>query len=218
MLKTPTHLTVFDLDHTLLLQNSSLKLGIYLYQTGKLTWYKMCLLIACYGLHKIGVVSFRRLHLLCLKIYFQFIAFSELETWIEEFLDSQFEKMINPLVVSKLGEAQQLNHYTILLSTSPAFLVKHFAKRFQVDYWKGTSYIVENDKLIGVASVLGGQDKATYVASFLKEKGIPLHHSTAYTDHIADLPLLQTVGNAVVVNPSKKLRRLCLQNNWTVLN
>ncbi|CCB86295.1 putative uncharacterized protein [Parachlamydia acanthamoebae UV-7] len=218
MIKTPTHLSVFDLDHTLLTQNSSFKFGVYLYQTGKLACYKMLLLVACYAFHKIGFCSFRRLHILCLKIYFQFISFSQLESWIEEFLDCHFEKMMNPVVVTKLFEAKKSNHYTMILSTSPCFLVKHVAKRFQVDYWNGTSYIVDNDKLVGIASVLLGSDKAKYVKSFSNEKGLPIQQCTAYTDHIADLPLLEAVGNAVAVNPSKKLRTLCLQNNWTILD
>lgn len=41
--------------------------------------------------------------------------------------------------------------------------------------------------------------------------------STAYSDSVSDLPLLRTVGNAVVVRPDRHLRREAAYNDWQSL-
>jgi HAD superfamily hydrolase (TIGR01490 family) len=47
---------------------------------------------------------------------------------------------------------------------------------------------------------------------------IDLASSTAYTDGIADLALLEAVGNPVAVNPDRALRRVAAQRGWPVLD
>ncbi|MGZ8695529.1 MAG: HAD family hydrolase [Gaiellaceae bacterium] len=49
-------------------------------------------------------------------------------------------------------------------------------------------------------------------------EGIDLAGSTAYTDGIADLALLEAVGNPVAVNPDRALRRVAAERGWPVLD
>ena len=49
-------------------------------------------------------------------------------------------------------------------------------------------------------------------------EGIDLATSTAYTDGVADLALLEAVGNPVVVNPDRALRRVAAERGWPVLD
>jgi HAD superfamily hydrolase (TIGR01490 family) len=56
-------------------------------------------------------------------------------------------------------------------------------------------------------------------ADALREiEDIDLASSTAYTDGIADLALLEAVGNPVAVNPDRALRRVAAQRGWPVLD
>jgi phosphoserine phosphatase len=43
---------------------------------------------------------------------------------------------------------------------------------------------------------------------------IDLQRSFGYSDHHSDLPLLQSVGNPVVVNGTPKLKRFAAQLKW----
>ncbi|PJD97866.1 MAG: hypothetical protein CK425_01675 [Parachlamydia sp.] len=210
-------ITVFDLDHTLFHGNSSFHFGVYLYRTGKLSFLRMLYLVGCFLGHRFGCVSFYRLHELSIKAYFQSISFSQLEGWADEFLNLHFESLINPEIHEKLLESQKNKQYTLILSNSPHFLVKGIAQRFQVDYFLATAYQIEKDQAVGVSSLVLGSDKASFLEIFAKEKSIALQNCTAYTDHIADLALLKIVGKAVVVKPNKKLRKVCLENKWTIL-
>ena len=50
-----------------------------------------------------------------------------------------------------------------------------------------------------------------------RERGYDLAASTAYSDSHTDLPFLEAVGNPMVVNPDRELRRLALDRGWPVL-
>jgi hypothetical protein len=47
-------------------------------------------------------------------------------------------------------------------------------------------------------------------------EGIDLAHSYAYSDSITDLPMLELVGNPVVVNPDRDLLRVAREREWEV--
>jgi HAD superfamily hydrolase (TIGR01490 family) len=54
-------------------------------------------------------------------------------------------------------------------------------------------------------------------AGALREIGVDLDASSAYSDSISDLPLLEAVGRPVVVNPDRALRRVAAERGWPVL-
>jgi hypothetical protein len=49
-----------------------------------------------------------------------------------------------------------------------------------------------------------------------EDDGIDLDSSYAYSDSITDLPMLETVGHPVAVNPDKELARLARSREWDV--
>jgi HAD superfamily hydrolase (TIGR01490 family) len=54
-------------------------------------------------------------------------------------------------------------------------------------------------------------------AHALRELDVDLAASTAYSDSISDLPLLEAVGHPVAVNPDRALRRIALERGWPVV-
>ena len=54
-------------------------------------------------------------------------------------------------------------------------------------------------------------------ASSPRRKGFDLAASTAYSDSHTDLPFLEAVGNPVVVNPDRELRRIAVERGWPIL-
>jgi phosphoserine phosphatase len=61
-----------------------------------------------------------------------------------------------------------------------------------------------------------GAGKAAAVRQLAGEQGYDLTASTAYSDSHTDLPFLEAVGNPVVVNPDRELRRLADERDWPV--
>lgn len=59
-----------------------------------------------------------------------------------------------------------------------------------------------------------GAGKADAVRELAAQQGIDLAQSTAYSDSASDLPLLETVGFPVAVNPDRTLRRVAGERGW----
>lgn len=59
-----------------------------------------------------------------------------------------------------------------------------------------------------------GRAKARAVRQFAGKHSLDLSLCYAYGDRHADLPMLESVGNPIAVNPSKRLHRLALENGW----
>ena len=62
-----------------------------------------------------------------------------------------------------------------------------------------------------------GDGKAAAVRELATQEGFDLEASTAYSDSHTDLPFLEAVGNPVVVNPDRELRRIAAERGWPVL-
>jgi putative phosphoserine phosphatase/1-acylglycerol-3-phosphate O-acyltransferase len=59
-----------------------------------------------------------------------------------------------------------------------------------------------------------GLAKARAVWRYAEDHGVDLSRSYAYGDQNADLPMLDTVGHPVAVNPSARLARIARENGW----
>ena len=62
-----------------------------------------------------------------------------------------------------------------------------------------------------------GEGKAAAIRDLAAAEGLDLDVSTAYSDSHTDLPFLEAVGNPVVVNPDRKLRRIARERGWRTL-
>jgi len=62
-----------------------------------------------------------------------------------------------------------------------------------------------------------GEGKAAAIRELAAEIELDLAASTAYSDSHTDLPFLEAVGNPVVVNPDRELRRIAAARGWPIL-
>jgi HAD superfamily hydrolase (TIGR01490 family) len=61
------------------------------------------------------------------------------------------------------------------------------------------------------------RDKARAIEQLAAREGIDLAASYAYSDSESDLPMLQTVGHPVAVNPDQELARVARTEGWEIL-
>jgi HAD superfamily hydrolase (TIGR01490 family) len=59
--------------------------------------------------------------------------------------------------------------------------------------------------------------KADAIRALAAQRGYDLSECYAYSDSISDLPMLEAVGHAIVVNPDTELTRLARQNGWQIV-
>ncbi|HSW86035.1 MAG TPA: HAD-IB family hydrolase [Rhabdochlamydiaceae bacterium] len=211
-------LSVFDLDHTLVQGNSSYQFCRYLIRRKALPISSLFYSAACYLKHHFYGMSLFDMHQ---NIFNKFLigrSLDFIEKHVEIFVEQYLPHALYMPAVAELKLAQHLGHHTVILSNSPSFVVGAIAKFLGVKEWAATEYGVDKDqRLYKISSVMQGEEKASFVRQFSKHMGIKKEDITAYSDSHLDLPFLLSAGNAVAVNPNRKLHKLSQKKHWKVI-
>lgn len=212
------HISFFDLDHTLLLRNSSFSFGFYLYKKKLISLWMLLRLCFYYFKHKMGYIGISELHAKAFDCLFVGKSVLFFKSLANDFLDETFETLKNTTAVIRFNQAKRRGDHIVLLSSSPDFLVEAFAKKFQVDSWKATEYQADNDSWTTLGSVLEGASKALHVHEIARKLEVPIQKTVGYSDCHLDLPFLESVGKAVAVNPTRTLLQIAKKREWEVLH
>ncbi len=209
--------STFDLDHTLINGNTSFEFCRYLVRSKILP--KSALLYAgiVYLKHRFYGLSLEEMHKLIFQKMLLGLHLPTLEKHVETFIKKHLLGRLYMPAVAYLRRAQQLGHYTAILSSSPSFIVKPIAKFFKVDEYRASEYEVDHQKRFSkIGFVLQGRDKARFVQD-LRKKDIDQQNVIAYSDSHLDIPFLLSAGYAVIVNPDRKLLRFSKKRNWSMI-
>jgi phosphoserine phosphatase len=60
------------------------------------------------------------------------------------------------------------------------------------------------------------REKSARVLSYIAGQGVAARDCSFFSDSIYDLPLLESVGTPVAVNPDFRLRRIARWRGWTI--
>ena len=131
-----------------------------------------------------------------------------------------FETYLRPKIfseaVSEIQEHKQQGMTIVLVTGSLDFIVQPIADYLNVDTVLAPQLREQNGRFTGELTTvpLIGERKGEAIQAFAEQHEISLKDSYAYGDSQSDLPMLECVGNPVVVNPGKKLRQKALDSGW----
>jgi HAD superfamily hydrolase (TIGR01490 family) len=133
------------------------------------------------------------------------------------------DERIVPLVYPDLAEIIEAHRaegvLTFVTTAAPSELAEIVAEGLGMTGGLGTTAEVDAEERYSgrlAGTVLQGEAKAGAVLLHAAHAGIDLSASVAYSDSINDLPLLELVGNAEVVNPDRQLRKVAQRRGWRV--
>jgi len=140
---------------------------------------------------------------------------------VKRVVNEVLEDVISPLIYA---EALELIHdhdaagrIVCIVSTSPEEIVEPLARMLRIDHVIASRPRIIDGRYTGEIDFYAyGPNKTTAMKELAAELDIDLDGSFAYTDSITDLPMLETVGHPVVVNPNKELRRIALERDWRI--
>ncbi len=119
-----------------------------------------------------------------------------------------------------LAEHRAAGHRLVLATTTPFDLVEPLATELGMDEVLATRYAwtdgVYTGRLDG--AFVWGIGKLAEVRRYAAREGVDLSASFAYSDSVADLPLLSAVGHPRAVNPDIALHAVALAARWPVLH
>lgn len=143
----------------------------------------------------------------------------ELRDLLPQVYQQEIKPRLWPGTVRAVKEHLALGHEVWLITAAPQELAQEIANDLGATGALGTIVGHSDGVLTGEldGDPLHGQAKRKAAQKLAKERHISLKRSFAYSDSVNDLPLLTLVGNPVVVNPDKPLKRYADAAGWDVL-
>lgn len=126
---------------------------------------------------------------------------------------------IAPAMRRRVEEHRDAGDRLILLTASAHFLAEPIGRDLQLHEVHGTRLSYEDGLCTGRVDgeLLDGEAKLRLATRLAAEQGVGLADCAFYSDHIADLPLLEAVGRPVAVEPHPPLARVARERAWTIL-
>jgi HAD superfamily hydrolase (TIGR01490 family) len=135
----------------------------------------------------------------------------------EEALHAVTLRRMFPEGVRRIRAHKQAGHRVLLLTGALDVVVEPLAELLEVDV-DCAHLRLHDGRLTGdlLHPPPAGEARATAVEEYAAQHGMELAESFAYADAISDLPMLERVGTAVVVNPDARLSQVASQRGWRV--
>ncbi|MFA5983429.1 MAG: HAD family hydrolase [Methylococcaceae bacterium] len=213
-------LAIFDLDNTLIANDSDYLWGQFLVQRGVVDGEEYERLNnKFYEEYKQGILDIKAFLNFSLKPLAE-NAPEQLYQWRNEFV----EQLIKPLLLAPaqtLIEKHRSQGDTLLVITATnRFVTEPIVNLYGIEHLLATTPEFLNGrytgKFIGVPCFQTG--KVTLLEQWLNETGESMDNSWFYSDSHNDLPMLQRVDNPVAVDPDTKLRQHAIDLNWPIIS
>lgn len=212
-------LAIFDLDNTLLKEQSQAALLGYAFKKrfiGLFFYIKTMLWFIAY---KLGLAKDPKK---IMEYAFNFLKDKEEKEFkkiIKNFFDTRLHDYIFRKSFDLIKQHKEEGRKTLIVSNSIEYISEVIAEFLGIDYFIGTKLETKEGKFTGKikGDIIYGKNKIPAINEFVKENNLSLVGSWGYSDHHSDLPFLGMVDNPVVVNPTKKLLEKAKGLNWPIL-
>jgi HAD superfamily hydrolase (TIGR01490 family) len=141
---------------------------------------------------------------------------------VREIVADTLHNIVDPIVydeaVSLIEQHKLAGRDIVIVSTSGTEVVEPIGAMLGADIVVATRLEVADGKYTGdIEYYAYAEEKARAIVELAEERGYDLAGSFAYSDSVTDVPMLEAVGHAHVVNPDKDLRKAAAAKGWPVL-
>lgn len=215
------HLVLFDLDHTLLQGDSDQLWCDFLVDQNLIPAEPLASrnreMEQRYKAGTVDVRAFCEFYIGTLSL----MDAAAWQPWRTRFLQQSIVPRLAPAGVRQLREHQAAGHRVAITTATNRFITELTADHLGV----GDLIATESERLEGrFTGRVEGQPnmregKVLRLQHWLEQQGWNLSdlHSTAYSDSINDLPLLEAVAQPVCAQPDARLERIAHERGWPVV-
>ena len=212
------NLTIFDLDNTLLSGDSDRAWGQYIVEKKIVSDKFLVESENFYNSYYDGNLDIHSFLDFCLKPLME----NEWSNLIE-LREGFIENKIKPMILSKAVEAVELSKSkgpVVIATATNSFVTRPIADLFGIKNLIATEFIVKDNKFTGEVDGVPcfREGKVQKVEEWIKENGYNLLDATFYSDSFNDLPLLEKVKTAIVVDGDDKLIEKAKHNEWQCIS
>jgi HAD superfamily hydrolase (TIGR01490 family) len=207
----------FDMDKTLIAENSGSLYMRYRYQRGEISGLEVLKGVGAYLQYKLGVLDIRS-WTKSMLVQFRGQNEAELEAEAKRWFEEMVVQTIYPEAEALVRRHEAQGHVVAIVSGATKFVVRPLAQRLGIEHFLYTRLEVEEGLFTGrvIEPICFEEGKIYWLQQFIEEHAIDLAKSWFYTDSITDLPLLDLVGHPVATNPDPLLYRAAVRRRWPV--
>ena len=214
------NLAVFDLDHTLLADDSDYRWGQFLvaeglvdaqsYEATNRQFYED------YRAGCLDILAFCRFSLEPLTR----IPLDQLLALRARFVETCIRPVIAAGAPALLAAHRQAGDELLITTATNRFVTEPIAELLGVPHLLATEPAMENGRYTGALAVEPNfrQGKVHHLRRWLADDGRRFESLICYSDSRNDLPLLEMADRAVAVDPDPALREEALKRGWTILS
>ena len=221
------HLTLFDLDHTLLPIDSDQSWGRFTTQVGWTSKDDFLLkneaFYQDYCRGELDIHAYVRFTTQTIRDKGPALSSAMRERFIQEVI----APAIKPQALSLVAEHQARGEEVMIITATNEFVTRPIAEAFGVHELLAIE--LERDQTPGGSGWFTGEirgvpsfreGKVTRMEQWMAERGLDWNqvHTTFYSDSINDVPLLEKADVPVATNPDERLRALAAERQWRILD
>jgi HAD superfamily hydrolase (TIGR01490 family) len=138
--------------------------------------------------------------------------------WHRQTFDNNLRRAVFPDALACVRDHQRQGHRVVLVTGALDFVMEPLAEFLQADNLYAVQLAEHDGVFTGELKgpPLADEHKATLVRAYARQHDIELAQSVAYGNSMGDAPMLECMGQAVAVNPDRRLRGLAKERGWSV--
>ena len=209
-------LAIFDLDNTLIGNDSDFLWGEFLVSRGYVDADEFAAQNAqFYEDYKSGnldIIAYLKFALAPLSQQ----NMQTLNEWHNDFMQHFIEPIVLPKALALVDKHRQAGDRLLIITATNSFITRPIGERYGITELLGSDGEIIDNRYTGEVdgTPTFQEGKVTRLNEWLKKENETLEDSYFYSDSHNDLPLLKIVDNPIVVDADGKLLAHAKENNW----
>ncbi|VAW49685.1 Phosphoserine phosphatase [hydrothermal vent metagenome] len=209
-------LAIFDLDNTLIANDSDFLWGEFLvankYVNAEQFAQQNAQFYQDYQKGTLDIMAYQRFALKPLSTQ----SLKTLEQWHQQFMQQYIEPILLPKAQALVDQHRDQGDRLLIITATNTFITRPIGLKYGITELLGTEGEIKNGRYTGeVAGIPTFQaGKVTRLNQWLEQENETLKGSYFYSDSHNDLPLLEIVDHAIVVDGDDKLLQIAQENQW----
>ena len=213
-----SELTIFDLDNTLLAGDSDRAWGQYIVEKKIVSDAFLVESEKFYNSYYEGDLDIDGFLAFCLKPLTE-NKLSELLELRKGFIEDKIKPMMLEEAIRTV-EQKKIEGPVIIATATNSFVTRPIADLFKIKDLIATEFIIRDNEFTGEVDGIPcfREGKVKKVEEWVEANGYDLSSATFYSDSFNDLPLLEKVETAIVVDGDDKLIEQAKNNDWECIS
>ncbi len=213
-------LAIFDLDHTLITDDSDYLWGEYMVENNLVDEQEYRAQNEIYYQdYQRGSLNSAQYLEFALEPLTRF-SIEKLHAWRADFVENWIKPIIAPGSCALLDEHRRKNHELLIISATNLFVTAPIAELLGVPTVLSTEPEIIDSRYTGryLGTPTYREGKVTALREWLTKSAHSMDGSYFYSDSINDLAMLEQVDHPITVHPDEKLKVIAEDRGWPVIN